>query len=181
MASIFTEFGESFERLTGESMIGGVAVVISELSAGRPVLYEVVKTPEVFRLGVLGYFAALAMTLPKETELKCVISSTRHGGYPQRYLQDLYGKNKISAKDFLTAFGVSLREVDADVLITLGRMANLSLGDKDREKVLYICDYGLFESLYYSLKRIVRDVIPVVEDDGKIASPKYMSSRRTPA
>ncbi len=178
MSAILNQFREKYQQALGEDGMDAIEIISDLLLAHKTVSYSMVKTPEICRLGILSYFAILAITLPGETELKGVISTTKPAYYLQ-YLEDRYGKSGISAEIYMKTFGVSLKEYESKTMTELLKM-ELYQRDHNNEKVLYLCDGLLFQGLYASLNRIAQDVIPVVEDDGLCATQKFMSSRRAP-
>ena len=147
---------QAYQQRAGEPLSVGVELVVAELSSGRPVEYGLIKTPEAFRLGVISYFAVLAAMLPKRQGMYSVLYTTGSASH-KLYLQDRYGTNKISAEEYMTAFGISIKSGVS--------LSQYHMHKALKEKIIEIVP----ESDFNMIRGFGRDMFPIVKDDGKMA------------
>lgn len=143
---------EVYSRIIGGPISLGIKLIGAELSSERPAQYNLVPTPEKFRLGVISYFGVLAAMLPERQGMFGVIYTTGSAS-AESYLQDRYGNNMATASNYLAAFGITIkRRYDYKFI-------------KDKERILAIVP----ESVFNSRGGAGGSMFPVIKDDGKVA------------
>ncbi len=155
----FVYLEEVYKRMAGEPLSFGAKVVYTEILSGESAKYGLVTTPEIFRLGVISYFALIAAMYPARDFFGVII--TRDSAEDYLYEQDRYGQTKISVEEYLSAFGISVKdfstymqETNNQIFKKVGKaLAVTSLN----EFMVYVKDYKGIE------------MSPIIEDDGERA------------
>ncbi len=153
---------EASTKILGGELSLGARLVTSEILGGRSAAYGLIKTPEAFRLGVLGCFAMTGALFPKKKILGIIMASRME--LAKAYLNDRYGVNKITAQEYLSAFGI---EILPEGYLNIRSSDGFSYILNSQKKMLGITWDPGFKDYMKNRFQDRMIVHPIVVDDGK--------------
>jgi hypothetical protein len=153
---------EASAKMLGAELSIGARLITSEILGGRSAAYGLVKSPDVFRLGVLGCFAMTAALFPKKKILGIVMASRME--VAKAYLNDRYGANKITAQEYLSAFGI---EILSEGYLNIRSSDGFSYILDSQKKMLGFTWDPSFKDYMKNRFQDRMIVHPIIVDDGK--------------
>jgi hypothetical protein len=162
-------FNSVSSNVLGEPIALGTKLITSTILQGRAANYNLVRTPEAFRLGVINCFAFTASLFPAKKILGVIITSDKTS--TDSYRNDHYGTNEVPVQEYLSAFKIDMMP---EGILSIRRTDGYGYIDKNKNKMLYITNDN---SIVNNLKIYQGIVIitPIIKDDGKEARDIFKS------